>query len=76
MNEMDETSPLVVDEICAEEEENAVILRPRRRIVVEPFLLLYMLAGVPLEAIQLQYMYQKIARDMGIDLNNLTGKEQ
>ncbi len=60
--EEEERTPLVVDESTQ-----------RRKVVVEPLLLTYMLAGAPMEALQLQYMYQKIARDMGIDLHNMTG---
>ena len=74
-NNSDETTPLAVDEICQEENPDAVIRTPRRKIVVEPLLVMYALAGAPIVPLQSQYMYQKIARDMGIDLHNLTGKK-
>ena len=49
-------------------------VQPKRKIIVEPLLLLYSLAGVPLMTLRSQYMYQKIALDMGINLNNLSSK--
>ena len=49
---------------------------PRRSIVVEPLLMLYALAGIPIINLKAQYMYQAIAEEMGIDLKNLPGKFQ
>ncbi len=68
-----ENRPLVVDDNAqppAEKEKDPVT---GRTIVVEPLLLTYMLAGAPMESLQSQYMYERIARDMGIDLYNFTG---
>ncbi len=69
----DENKPLFVDDNDqppAEKEKDVVT---RRTLVVEPLLLTYMLAGAPMESLQSQYMYERIARDMGIDLYDLTG---
>ncbi len=49
-------------------------IAPIRRVVVEPLLMLYALAGMPVIQLKSQYMYQAIAEEMGIDLNNLPGK--
>ncbi len=47
---------------------------PRRSIIVEPLLMLYALAGIPIINLKAQYMYQAIAEEMGIDLKNLPGE--
>ena len=64
------------DEPLISKSDEAIKLRiqPRRTFVVEPLLVLYSLAGMPIMALRSQYMYQKIASDMGIDLKNLSGK--
>ena len=64
------------DEPLISKSDEAIKLRiqPRRTFIVEPLLVLYSLAGMPIMALRSQYMYQKIASDMGIDLNNLSGK--
>lgn len=64
------------DEPLISKSDEAIKLRiqPRRTFIVEPLLVLYSLAGMPIMALRSQYMYQKIASDMGIDLKNLSGK--
>ena len=64
------------DEPLISKSDEAIKLRiqPRRTFVVEPLLVLYSLAGMPIMALRSQYMYQKIASDMGIDLKNFSGK--
>ena len=64
------------DEPLISKSDEAIKLRiqPRRTFVVEPLLVLYSLAGMPIMALRSQYMYQKVASDMGIDLKNLSGK--
>ena len=53
---------------------NELCTQPRRTIIVEPLLVLYALAGTTLMSLKSQYMYQKIAMEMGINLNNLSSK--
>ena len=62
--------------ISKSDEDRSMKLRiqPRRTFIVEPLLVLYSLAGITIMALRSQYMYQKIASDMGIDLKNLSGK--
>ncbi len=63
------------DEVIENGNELAVSrIAPGRSIVVEPLLMLYALAGMPVIQLKSQYMYQAIAEEMGIDLNNLPGK--
>ena len=78
MNEQGmENEPLLVgDEGGAQraDEDTKPQTRPNRTIIVEPLVVLYVFAGMPLGSLKSQYMYQKIAADMGIDLGNLSSK--
>ncbi len=49
-------------------------IKPKRSIVVEPLLVLYFLSGMPIADIKTQYMYSRIAEDLHVNLNNMTGK--
>ena len=66
----EENEPL----ISKSDQDTKLRIQPRRTFVVEPLLVLYALGGMPLMALRSQYMYQKIASDMGIDIKNLSSK--
>ena len=53
---------------------NNLGFRSQRAVIVEPLLMLYALAEMPLLILRSQYMYTKVASDMGIDLQNLSCK--
>ena len=71
-----ENEPLLVGDggIQKENEDTNTRIQPKRTIIVEPLVVQYALPGMPIASLKCQYMYQKIASDMGIDLDNLTGK--
>ena len=48
-------------------------IKPKRNVIVEPLMFLFFLSGMPVMDLKSQYIYTRIAADMGIDLNNLTG---
>ena len=48
-------------------------IKPKRTIIVEPLMFLFFLSGMPVMDIKSQYIYNRIAADMGINLHNLTG---
>ncbi len=72
--DVDDTTPIIVDEITTDDPDvqDVVYQTPRRSIVVEPFIILFVVSGMPMYALQIQYMYQKIARDLGV---NITGNK-
>ena len=45
-------------------------IKPKRNVIVEPLMFLFFLSGMPVMDLKSQYIYNKIAADMGIDLNN------
>ena len=64
MEKLDDVAADMEDEplLDAGEGENdvpdeTISLRPKRRIVVEPLLVLYALSGMPLVSLKSQYMY-------------------
>ena len=61
----DDKHPLVV------QKRTWVGHRPRT-VVVEPLSILYLVSEIPLMTIRPQYMYQKVAEYMHVDLQNLT----
>ena len=47
-------------------------VKPKRNVIVEPLLFLFFLSGMPVMDLKSQYMYNRIAEDMGV---NLTSKK-
>ena len=47
-------------------------VKPKRNVIVEPLLFLFFLSGMPVTDLKSQYMYNRIAEDMGV---NLTSKK-
>ena len=83
MNELEkrrdglESEPLLGGRDNEEQEwdkDKKLRIQPKRTIIVEPLLMLYAIAGLPVMTLRSQYMYQRIASDMGINLNNLSSK--
>ncbi len=70
-----EDQPLLGDK-DSHESNNELRVQPKRTLIVEPLIVLYSLAGMPLMTLRSQFMYQKIASDMGINLTNLSGKSE
>ena len=48
----------------------------RRTIVVEPLIILYVIAALPMMTIRDQLMYQKVAESLGINLSNTTTENE
>ena len=63
----EETSPLL--EVPA---RMTARTKPRRLVVIEPMVFIYLVAGFPMESIYSQYLYRRVGQSMGINVDNLT----
>ena len=45
-------------------------VKPKRNVIVEPLLFLFFLSGMPVMDLKSQYMYNRIAEDMGVNLTS------